>query len=65
MGFKLACFSQWSLPSSCCSTHRTLLVSSPADVQLHHRASAKSQEGGGRQAAAAATERRGQTHPEQ
>ncbi|XP_056275538.1 ras-related protein Rab-35b isoform X2 [Pseudoliparis swirei] len=35
------------------------------DVQLHHRASAKSQEGGGRQAAAAATERRGQTHPEQ
>ncbi|XP_028434224.1 ras-related protein Rab-35b isoform X2 [Sander lucioperca] len=35
------------------------------DVQLHHRASAKSQEGGARQAAAAATERRGQTHPEQ
>ncbi|XP_029917027.1 ras-related protein Rab-35b isoform X2 [Myripristis murdjan] len=35
------------------------------DVQLHHRASAKSQEGGARQATAAATERRGQTHQEQ
>uniref|UniRef100_UPI0037E90CFF ras-related protein Rab-35b isoform X2 n=1 Tax=Semicossyphus pulcher TaxID=241346 RepID=UPI0037E90CFF len=35
------------------------------DVQLHHRASAKSQEGGASQTAAAATERRGQTHPEQ
>ncbi|XP_035495559.1 ras-related protein Rab-35b isoform X2 [Scophthalmus maximus] len=35
------------------------------DVQLHHRASAKSQKGGASQAAAAATERRGQTHSEQ
>ncbi|XP_022057402.1 ras-related protein Rab-35b isoform X2 [Acanthochromis polyacanthus] len=35
------------------------------DVQLHHRASAKSQEGGACQTAAAATKRRGQTHPEQ
>ncbi|XP_067375913.1 ras-related protein Rab-35b isoform X2 [Channa argus] len=35
------------------------------DVQLHYRASAKSQERGDSQAAAAATERRGQTHPEQ
>ncbi|XP_051277316.1 ras-related protein Rab-35b isoform X2 [Dicentrarchus labrax] len=35
------------------------------DVQLHHRASAKSQEGGASQTAAAATERRGQTQPEQ
>lgn len=40
-------------------------LSSPADVQLHHRAGAPSQEGGVSQAAAAATERRGQTHPEQ
>lgn len=46
-------------------THHRRLCASPADVQLHHRASAKSQEGGASQAAAAATERRGQTHPEQ
>lgn len=44
------------------SNHR---LSRSADVQLHHRAGAKSQEGGVSQAAAAATERRGQTHPEQ
>lgn len=60
---KLQCFDVGAL--TCC-THRTSWVcASPSDVQLHHRASAKSQEGGASQAAAAATERRGQTYPEQ
>lgn len=55
----------WPISLTAVLTARCWFCASPADVQLHHRASAKSQEGGACQAAAAATERRGQTHPEQ